>query len=62
MQDMVLNPIQNLSQDKGQDSEMSKTKKVKLNWASSPVQMTEQDMINVLVGAGYAVQKMNEGV
>ena len=41
---------------------MSKTKKVKLNWASSPVQMTEQDMINVLVDAGYTVQKMTEGV
>ena len=37
-------------------------KKVKPNWASSPVQMTEQDMINILVDAGYAVQKMNKGV
>lgn len=51
-----------VNREKYQDSEMSKTKKVKLNWASSPVQMTEQDMINVLVDAGYAVQKMNEGV
>jgi len=41
---------------------MSKTKKVKLNWASSPIQMTEQDMINILVNAGYTVQKMTEGV
>ncbi len=41
---------------------MSKTKKVKLNWTSSSVQMTEQDMINVLVDAGYTVQKMIEGV
>jgi transposase len=51
-----------VNREKYQDSEMSKTKKVKLNWASSPVQMTEQDMINVLVDAGYAVQKMNGGV
>ncbi len=47
-----------VNREKYQDAEMSKTKKVKLNWASSPVQMTEQDMINVLVGAGYTVQKM----
>lgn len=47
-----------VNREKYQDSEMSKTKKVKLNWASSPVQMTEQDMINVLVGAGYTVQKL----
>jgi transposase len=51
-----------VNREKYQDSEMLKTKKVKLNWASSPVQMTEQDMINVLVDAGYAVQKMTEGV
>jgi len=51
-----------VNREKYQDSEMSKTKKVKLNWASSPVQMTEQDMINVLVDAGYKVQKMKKGV
>jgi transposase len=51
-----------VNREKYQDSEMLKTKKVKLNWASSPVQMTEQDMINVLVDAGYEVQKMTEGV
>ena len=51
-----------VNREKYQDSEMSKTKKVKLNWASSPIQMTEQDMINVLVDAGYTVQKMTEGV
>ncbi len=51
-----------VNREKYQDAEMSKTKKVKLNWASSPVQMTEQDMINVLVGAGYTVQKMKECV
>ena len=51
-----------MNREKYQDTEMSKTKKVKLNWASSPIQMTEQDMINVLVGAGYTVQKMKEGV
>jgi len=47
-----------VNREKYQDTEMSKTKKVKLNWSSSPVQMTEQDMINVLVGAGYTIQKM----
>lgn len=51
-----------VNREKYQDTKMSKTKKVKLNWASSPVQMTEQDMINVLVGAGYTVQKMKECV
>ncbi|MCZ7362912.1 MAG: IS110 family transposase [Candidatus Methanoperedens sp.] len=51
-----------VNREKYQDSEMSKTKKVNLNWASSPVQMTEQDMINVLVDAGYTVQMMKEGV
>jgi transposase len=51
-----------VNREKYQDSEMSKTKKVKLNWASSPVLMTEQDMVNVLVSAGYTVQKMKEGV
>jgi transposase len=47
-----------VNREKYQDNEMSKTKKVKLDWVSSPVQMTEQDMINALVGAGYTVQKM----
>ncbi len=51
-----------VNREKYQDTEMSKTKKVKLNWASSPIQMTEHDMINVLVGAGYTVQKMKECV
>jgi transposase len=51
-----------VNREKYQDSEMLKTKKVKLNWASSPVQMTEQDMINILVGAGYTVRKMKECV
>ena len=51
-----------VNREKYQDSEMSKTKKVKLNWTSSSVQMTEQDMINVLVDAGYTIQKMAEGV
>src|SRR3990172_13301253 len=51
-----------VNREKYQDAEMLKTKKVKLNWASSPIQMTEQDMINVLVGAGYTVQKMKECV
>jgi transposase len=47
-----------VNREKYQDAEMSKTKKVKLNWASSRVQMNEHDMINVLVDAGYTVQKM----
>jgi transposase len=51
-----------VNREKYQDSEMSKTKKVKLNWTSSPIQMTEQDMINVLVDAGYTVQRMTEGI
>ncbi|HEX7576324.1 MAG TPA: IS110 family transposase [Candidatus Methanoperedens sp.] len=51
-----------VNREKYQDAEMSKTKKVKLNWASSPVQMNEQEMINVLIDAGYTVQKMTEGV
>lgn len=41
--------------------ECSKVKKVKLDRVSSPVQLTEQDMINVLVRAGYTVKKMNCG-
>lgn len=51
-----------MNREKYQDSERSTTKKVKLNWASSPIQMTEQDMINVLVDAGYTVQRIIEGV
>ena len=51
-----------VNREKYEDTEMSKTKKVKLNWVSSPVQMTEQDMINVLIGAGYKVQKIKEYV
>ncbi len=47
-----------MNREKYQDNEVSKAKNVKLNWASSPVQMTEQDMINVLVSAGYTVRKM----
>jgi hypothetical protein len=39
------------------DDEVSKAKNVKLNWASSPVQMTEHDMIGILISAGYTVQK-----
>ncbi len=49
-----------VNREKYQDDEISKAKNVKLNWASSPVQMTEQDMINVLVSAGYTVQKLKE--
>ncbi|MDP2845180.1 MAG: IS110 family transposase [Candidatus Methanoperedens sp.] len=46
-----------MNREKYQDGEVSKVKNVKLNWASSPVQMTEQDMISVLISAGYTVQK-----
>ena len=38
-----------------------KVKKVKLDKASSPVQMDEQEMINVLVRAGYTIQKKISG-
>ena len=47
-----------VNREKYQDNEVSKAKNVKLNWTSSPIQMTEQDMISVLVSAGYTVQKM----
>lgn len=51
-----------VNREKYQDDKILKPKKVKLNWDSSPVQMTEEDMIKVLVGAGYTVQKMNESM
>ncbi|NJD03647.1 MAG: IS110 family transposase [Ruminiclostridium sp.] len=51
-----------VNRERYQDDKILKPKKVKLNWDSSPVQMTEEDMINVLVGAGYTVQKMNESI
>jgi transposase len=49
-----------VNREKYQDNDVSKVKKVKLNWASPPVQMTEQDMINILVSAGYSIQKMKQ--
>jgi len=30
---------------------------VKFDWTSSQIQMTEQDMINVLANAGYIIKK-----
>jgi transposase len=45
-----------VNREKYQDDVVSKTKNVKLDWASSSVQMTEQDMINVVVGAGYCTK------
>jgi transposase len=39
----------------GDASKARKAKKVDINMNSSPIQMTEQDMINVLVSAGYIV-------
>ncbi len=35
----------------------TKSKPVKFDWTSSPIQMTEQDMINVLANAGYIIKK-----
>jgi len=35
----------------------TKSKPVKFDWTSSPIQMTEQDMINVLANPGYIIKK-----
>jgi transposase len=37
----------------------TKSKPVKFDRTSSPIQMTEQDMINVLANAGYIIKKKN---
>ncbi len=47
--------------EKYQEDENSKIKNVKLTWISSPVQMKEKEMIDILVNAGYVVQKKNAG-
>jgi transposase len=46
-----------VNREKYQEDEYSKVKNVRLDWASSGVQMTEQEMIDILVKAGYVVQK-----
>ncbi|MBE0521795.1 MAG: hypothetical protein IBX39_05945 [Candidatus Methanoperedenaceae archaeon] len=38
-----------------------KSKPVKFDRTSSPIQMTEQDMINVLANAGYIIKKKEGG-
>jgi len=37
-------------------------KSLKLEWSSSPIQITEQDMIDALVKAGYIIKKMDKKV
>jgi hypothetical protein len=38
-----------------------KPKSLKFDRASSPIQMTEQDMIDTLVKAGYIIKKTDKG-
>jgi transposase len=40
-----------------QENGKTKSKPVKFNRTSSPIQMTEQDMIDVLSNAGYIIKK-----
>jgi hypothetical protein len=40
-----------------QENGIIKSKIVKFDWTSSPIQMTEQDMIDVLSNAGYVINK-----
>jgi transposase len=39
-----------------------KPKSLKLDWSSSPIQITEQDMIDALVKAGYIIEKRIKGM
>ncbi len=48
-----------MNRERYQENENSKIKNVKMDWTSSPVRLTEQDMIDLLVKAGYIVQKTN---
>lgn len=48
-----------IHREKYQEEGNSKAKPVKLDWTSSPIQITEQEMIDTLVKAGYVVQKSN---
>lgn len=43
--------------EKYQESGNIKSKPIKFDWTSSPIQMTEQDMIDTLVNAGYIIKK-----
>ncbi len=42
-----------------QENGTTKSKPVKFDRTSSPIQMTEQDMINALANAGYIIKKMD---
>jgi transposase len=46
-----------INREKYQENGNSKSKPVKFNWTSSQIQMTEQEMINVLANAGYIIKK-----
>src|SRR3989304_2012116 len=46
-----------INREKYQENGNAKSKPVKFNWTSSQIQMTEQDMINVLANAGYIIKK-----
>jgi len=39
-----------------------KPKSLKFDWSSSPIQITEQDMIDALVKAGYIIKKTDKKV
>ena len=39
-----------------------KPKSLKFEWSSSPIQITEQDMIDALLKAGYIIKKMDKVV
>jgi transposase len=44
-----------------QENGNTKSKSVKFDRTSSPIKMTEQDMINILSNAGYTIKKMDSG-
>lgn len=46
-----------IHREKYQEDGTTKAKSVKLDWTSSPIKMTEQEMINVLANAGYIILK-----
>jgi hypothetical protein len=45
-----------------EESVNSKPKPFKFDRTSSPIQITEKDMIDTLVKAGYIIKKMDTGV
>ena len=52
-----------IHREKYQEPGNTKAKSVKIDWTSSPIKMTEQDMIDVLANAGYIIsRKDNKGV